>query len=149
MTSRTFSGAVMPALVALVLAGSVQTASAAGTFIHQYRLNEFTGSTDDFGSPSLVPIVATDSDGAGPSGVAALRSEGAVPAALVLAPAPRCAAGTSGAITRLCQGYVFGFTQGLTLARGPGGANEDAENYLVIIEMLISDGRDRRRFLDF
>lgn len=151
MTGRSLGWAVVPAFVAVALAGSAQPASAAGTLIHQYRLNEFTGQTDDFGGPSLLPIVAADPDGAGALGVpgaVALGSADAVPA-LGLAATPGCVAGAPDTLPRQCQGYAFGFSQGLTLERGPGTANEDAEHYLIVVEMLISHGGGRRRILDF
>lgn len=152
MKLRSFGFAVMPALVAVILAGSAQTASAAGTLIHQYRLNEWTGFTDDFGGPSLVPIVAADPDGGGPlgvTGVTGLGSDNAVPGPAGLAAAPGCAAGTSGATTRLCQGYAYGFGQGLTLSGGLGNANQFRGDYSIVLDMLVSNGAGTRKIIDF
>lgn len=151
MTLRSLGWAVMPALVAVVLTGSAQTAFAGATSIHQYRLNEFTGETDDFGTSSLVPIEAADPGGGGPLGgsaVAGPGSTGQVPA-LAIAAVPGCRPDTSGSITRLCQAYAFGFSQGVTLGRGIGAANEPAGNHLVVIEMLLFDGGGRRKVHDF
>lgn len=152
MTLRSFGWASMPLLVALVLAVMAQTASAAGTSIHQYRLNEFTGLADDFGDAPLVPIVAVDTDGAGPLGVpgaAGLGSDDVDPVALGLVAAPGCVPGSPGTVTRLCQGYAFGFSQGLTFEGGLGPANRQGRNYAIVIAMLLSDGVGRRRFFDF
>jgi hypothetical protein len=127
-----------------------QTASAAGTSIHQYRLNELTGLADDFGDAPLVPIV--DADGAGPlgvPGVAGLGSDDVVPVALGLVAAPGCVPGSPGTVTRLCQGYAFGFSQGLTFEGGLSAANRQGRNYAIVIAILLSDGVGRRKFFDF
>ena len=128
----------MPSLVAIVLAGVAQTASAAGTSIHQYRLNASTGLADDFGGPSLVPLVAVETESAGPlgvPGVAVLRPD-AVPVAPGLASAPG-------------QGYAFGFSRSLMIEGGLGGASRDGRNYAFMIELLLSDAVDRRKFFNF
>ena len=152
MKLRSFKVAALSAFVAVIVAGSAQTASAAGTLIHQYRLNEWTGFTDDFGGPSVVPIVAADPDAGGPlglTGVTGLGSNNAAPVPPGTAAAPGCAAGTSGTITRLCQGYAFGFGQGLTLSGGLGNANQYAGDYSIVLDMLISNGAGLRKLIDF
>ena len=152
MTLRSFGWAAMPSLIALFLAGSAQTASAAGTSIHQYRLNEFTGLADDFGDAPLAPIVAVDTDGAGPLGVpggAGPGSDDVAPVALGLVAAPGCVPGSPGTVTRLCQSYAFGYSQGLTFEGSLTTANRHGRNYAIVIEMLLSDAVGRRRFFDF
>ena len=148
MTLRSLGRAVMPALVAAALAGSAQTASAGATSIHQYRLNEFTGDTDDFAAPSLLQLEGADPDGAGPlglTGVTGLGSGGSAPA-LAVAAVPGCGAGTRGTVTRLCPGYAFGFSQGVALSGGPG---ESAGHHLTVIELLLFDDGRRRKIHDF
>jgi hypothetical protein len=133
--------AVVPALAVLIFGISTIEASAAGVLIHQYRLNEWTGLTDDLGGPSLVAtgvlgIVGGGSDQATP-----------VPSG-VPGTAPGCAAGTPGTITSLCQGYAFSSGQGLSLTGGLGAANEFAGDYTIVLDYM-STNNGVRKILDY
>lgn len=128
---------VLSGLTVLFLAGSALEASAAGVLIHQYRLNQWTGLTDDMGGPSLVAISA--------GGVIGGSSTDATPAPPVT-PAPSC--GTVAEITSLCQGYAFAAGQGLSLSGGLGAANEYAGDYTIVLDYL-NTNNGMRKIIDY
>jgi hypothetical protein len=128
---------VLSGLTVLFLAASALEASAAGVLIHQYRLNQWTGLTDDMGGPSLVAISA--------GGVIGGSSSDALPAPPVT-PAPNC--GAAAEITSLCQGYAFAVNQGLSLSGGLGAENEYAGDYTIVLDYL-NTNNGMRKIIDF
>jgi hypothetical protein len=125
---------IVPALAVFGMLVSATPASAAATLLHQYRLNSFTGLTDDMGGPSLVSYGGTTGTG---------TCTASIPAA-----PPATMQGNT--VTNTCQGYSFAAGQGLSLSNGlkgvgsanAGGSNDFYNNYSIVIDYLFYDFTD-------